>query len=175
MNLFGVLLAIGVGAVALVGAVGIYNSIQVSLDVSGLTRLNGGLVQGARQLYGGTPGYTGISASVLVNAGLVPPEFVEGTDIVAPNGRTVTVAAEGLGAGYVADAAFKITYEALSEELCEGFGAGFVGQSRRSAGLAKMDLGGTAYDFLTSTTTMTETDLVAHCDTNSETIELSYQ
>ena len=174
-SLFGVLLAVGVGAVALIGAVGIYNNVKLGLDVSGYTRLIGGLVTGSRQLYGGTPGYTGISAANLVNAGLVPPEFVSGTTIVAPNGRTVAVAAEALGSGYVADAAFKITLSALSEELCEGVGAGFVGVSRRSAGLAKMKVGGTEYNFLTSTTTMTETNLVAHCDANSETIELVYQ
>ena len=46
-----------------------------------------------QQLFSGSPGYTGLDNSMALNAGLVPKQFVKGTELVNPFGGTITLAA----------------------------------------------------------------------------------
>ena len=173
ITLFGVILGVGVAAVATLGVVELYSSIQAGQNLTRLVQLNGGLVQGARSLYAGTPTYSDIEASMLVTSGAVPPGNIGPSNtIVDPFGTAVTVTAVA-SLGGVAEGAFEITYSDLSESACEDFGAGLVGQNRRSSGLERIVFGGHTED-LGGASVMTLAELTAGCTDADNAVVLTY-
>ncbi|KAF0234899.1 type 4 pilus major pilin [Fundidesulfovibrio putealis] len=53
-----------------------------------------------QQLFSGSPGYTGLDNTMALNAGLVPKQFVKGTELVNPFGGTITLAASSDGSSF---------------------------------------------------------------------------
>lgn len=74
-----------------------------------------GLRSGIARLYT-TPTYTGISAATIINAGQAPSNMVNGTNLQAPWGGAVTVAAANWNGG--TDNAFTITFANVPRSEC---------------------------------------------------------
>lgn len=110
LTLIEVLLALGIAAVVIVGAVAFYN------NASNTTKMNEAKAQiqtiggGIKTLYASQSSYSSVSTNVVVNAGIAPQNAIDGNQLINPWG----------GATIVSGAArtFEIRMEEVPNDAC---------------------------------------------------------
>lgn len=109
------LLIIGAG---LIGIVGLYNvnssKSATQEEIRNLDAIRGGV----KELYGSAAAYTGVSNTILTNAGVFPDKMKKGASVKNVWGGDVTVAVDGGDS-----TKFTITYALVPKENCLKLGA----------------------------------------------------
>lgn len=147
-------LAIAIGAIILAGVIyyvtrGRHNA-QINAEASNLTTIIGG----AQKLYGSDPtAFANVTASALINNGVIPSGEVNGTTITSSFGTPITVAPATL---YNTNDGIALTY-GVSPSLCSDFVTSVAGN------LAKVTVAGTPVLDATAGTVLSEAALGTAC------------
>ena len=160
-SLFGVLLGLTLAAVAIVGAVSLYNAARESANRSQALTLLNQLRANVESVYAGAPSYgndTNLVATIDRRGGIPDSaRMVVGSavQIRHPFGGLVTVTG---GPGGAANQ-FRIAFNDVDDEVCAAMGDAYAGRSRARAGIVSLTINGTA---LTSPVTVAQ--VTANCD-----------
>ena len=160
-SLFGVLLALTLAAVAIVGAVSLYNAARESANRSQALALLNQLRANVESVYAGAPSYGNASdlIATIDRRGGIPDSarVVSGrtVQIRHPFGGLVTVTGGPGGATNQ----FRIVFNDVDDEVCAALGDAYAGRSRARAGIVSLTVNGTV---LTSPVTVAQ--VTANCD-----------
>ena len=160
-SLFGVLLALTLAAVAIVGAVSLYNAARESANRSQALALLNQLRANVESVYAGAPSYGSDSdlIATIDRRGGIPDSarVVSGrtVQIRHPFGGLVTVTGGPGGATNQ----FRIVFKDVDDEVCAALGDAYAGRSRARAGIVSLTVNGTV---LTSPVTVAQ--VTANCD-----------
>ena len=160
-SLFGVLLGLTLAAVAIVGAVSLYNAARESANRSQALTLLNRLRANVESVFAGAPSYgndTNLVATIDRRGGIPDSaRMVVGSavQIRHPFGGLVTVTG---GPGGAANQ-FRIAFNDVDDEVCAALGDAYAGRSRARAGIVSLTINGTA---LTSPVTVAQ--VTANCD-----------
>ena len=160
-SLFGVLLALSLGAVTIVGAVSLYNAARESANRTEALALLNTLRANVESVFAGAPSYgndTDLVATVDRRGGIPDgARVMNGTavEIRHPFGGLVTITG---GPGGVTNR-FRIVFTDVDDEVCAALGDAYAGRSRARAGIVSITVNGTA---LTSPVTVAQ--VTANCD-----------
>ena len=160
-SLFGVLLALTLAAVAIVGAVSLYNAARESANRSQALALLNQLRANVESVYAGAPSYGNASdlIATIDRRGGIPDSarVVSGrtVQIRHPFGGLVTVTG---GPGGNTNQ-FRISFNDVDDEVCAALGDAYAGRSRARAGIVSLTVNGTV---LTSPVTVAQ--VTANCD-----------
>ena len=160
-SLFGVLLGLTLAAVAIVGAVGLYNAARESANRSEALTLLNRLRANVESVYAGAPSY-GTNADLIATIdrrGGIPDSarMVSGSTVQIhhPFGGLVSVTG---GPGGAANQ-FRIVFNDVDDEVCAALGDAYAGRTRARAGIVSITVNGTA---LASPVTVAQ--VTANCD-----------
>ena len=160
-SLFGVLLGLTLAAVAIVGAVGLYNAARESANRSEALTLLNRLRANVESVYAGAPSY-GNNADLIATIdrrGGIPDSArtMRGNrvQIRHPFGGRVTVTGGPGGATNQ----FLIVFNDVDDEVCAAMGDAYAGRSRARAGIVSITVNGT-----TLTSPVTVAQVTASCD-----------
>ena len=160
-SLFGVLLGLTLAAVAIVGAVGLYNAARESANKSQALTLLNQLRANVESIYAGAPSYgnnTDLIATIDRRGGIPDSARTRrgGTvQIRHPFGGLVSV----IGGPGRATNQFRIVFNDVDDEVCAAMGDAYAGRSRARAGIVSITINGTV---LTSPVTVAQ--VTANCD-----------
>ena len=160
-SLFGVLLGLTLAAVAIVGAVSLYNAARESANRSQALTLLNQLRANVESVFAGAPSYgnsTNLIATVDRRGGIPYSARVvanKKVQIRHPFGGVVTITG---GPGGAANQ-FRIVFKDVDDEVCAALGDAYAGRSRARAGIVSLTINGTA---LTSPVTVAQ--VTANCD-----------
>ena len=160
-SLFGVLLGLTLAAVAIVGAVSLYNAARESANRSQALSLLNQLRANVESVYAGAPSYgnnTNLVATVDRRGGIPDSARVtvgNAVQIRHPFGGLVTIVG---GPGGAANQ-FRIAFNDVDNEVCAALGDAYAGRSRARAGIVSMTVNGTV---LASPVTVAQ--VTANCD-----------
>ena len=160
-SLFGVLLALTLAAVAIVGAVSLYNAARESANRSQALALLNQLRANVESVYAGAPSYGNASdlIATIDRRGGIPDSarVVSGSavQIRHPFGGLVTVTGGPGGATNQ----FRIVFKDVDDEVCAALGDAYAGRSRARAGIVSLTVNSTV---LTSPVTVAQ--VTANCD-----------
>ena len=160
-SLFGVLLGLTLAAVAIVGAVSLYNAARESANRSQALSLLNQLRANVESIYAGAPSYgndTNLVATVDRRGGIPDSARVtvgNAVQIRHPFGGLVTITG---GPGGAANQ-FRIAFNDVDDEVCAAMGDAYAGRSRARAGIVSMTVNGTV---LASPVTVAQ--VTANCD-----------
>ena len=160
-SLFGVLLGLTLAAVAIVGAVGLYNAARESANRSQALALLNTLRANIESIYAGAPSYgnkTDLIATVDRRGGIPDSARVVANKVVQirhPFGGLVTITG---GPGGAANQ-FSIAFNDVDDEVCAALGDAYAGRSRARAGIVSITVNGTV---LASPVTVAQ--VTANCD-----------
>ena len=160
-SLFGVLLGLTLAAVAIVGAVGLYNAARESANRSEALTLLNRLRANVESVYAGAPSYgnnTDLIATIDRRGGI--PDSARTTrgnrvQIRHPFGGRVTVTGGPGGATNQ----FLIVFNDVDDEVCAALGDAYAGRSRARAGIVSITVNGT-----TLASPVTVAQVTANCD-----------
>ena len=160
-SLFGVLLGLTLAAVAIVGAVSLYNAARESANRSEALTLLNRLRANVESVYAGAPSY-GNNADLIATIdrrGGIPDSarVVNGSTVTIrhPFGGLVTVT--GGPGGNTNE--FRIVFNDVDDEVCAAMGDAYAGRTRARAGIVSMIVNGT-----TLTSPVTVAQVTANCD-----------
>ena len=160
-SLFGVLLGLTLAAVAIVGAVSLYNAARESANRSEALTLLNRLRANVESVYAGAPSY-GNNADLIATIdrrGGIPDSArtLNGTTVQIrhPFGGLVTVT--GGPGGNTNE--FRIVFNDVDDEVCAAMGDAYAGRTRARAGIVSMIVNGT-----TLTSPVTVAQVTANCD-----------
>ena len=160
-SLFGVLLGLTLAAVAIVGAVSLYNAARESANRSEALTLLNRLRANVESVYAGAPSY-GNNADLIATIdrrGGIPDSarMVSGSTVQIrhPFGGLVSVTG---GPGGAANQ-FRIVFNDVDDEVCAAMGDAYAGRTRARAGIVSMTVNGT-----TLTSPVTVAQVTANCD-----------
>ena len=160
-SLFGVLLGLTLAAVAIVGAVSLYNAARESANRSEALTLLNRLRANVESVFAGAPSY-GNNADLIATVdrrGGIPDSarVVSGTTVQIrhPFGGLVTVTG---GPGGNTNQ-FRIVFNDVDDEVCAAMGDAYAGRSRARAGIVSITVNGT-----TLTSPVTVAQVTANCD-----------
>ena len=160
-SLFGVLLGLTLAAVAIVGAVGLYNAARESANRSEALTLLNRLRANVESVYAGAPSYgnnTDLIATIDRRGGIPDSaRMVSGSTVQIrhPFGGLVSVTG---GPGGAANQ-FRIVFNDVDDEVCAALGDAYAGRTRARAGIVSITVNGTA---LASPVTVAQ--VTASCD-----------
>ena len=160
-SLFGVLLGLTLAAVAIVGAVGLYNAARESANRSEALTLLNRLRANVESVYAGAPSYgtnTDLIATIDRRGGIPDSaRMVSGSTVQIrhPFGGLVSVTG---GPGGAANQ-FRIVFSDVDDEVCAALGDAYAGRTRARAGIVSITVNGTA---LASPVTVAQ--VTASCD-----------
>ncbi len=160
-SLFGVLLGLTLAAVAIVGAVGLYNAARESANRSEALTLLNQLRANVESIYAGAPSYgNGVDLIATVDRrGGIPDSArvatASGVQIRHPFGGLVSVTG---GPGGNTNQ-FRIVFNDVDDEVCAAMGDAYAGRSRARAGIVSITVNGTV---LASPVTVAQ--VTANCD-----------
>ena len=160
-SLFGVLLALTLAAVAIVGAVSLYNAARESANRSQALALLNQLRANVESVYAGAPSYGSDSdlVATIDRRGGIPDSarVVSGSAVKIrhPFGGLVTVTGGPGGATNQ----FRIVFKDVDDEVCAALGDAYAGRSRARAGIVSLTVNSTV---LTSPVTVAQ--VTANCD-----------
>ena len=160
-SLFGVLLALTLAAVTIVGAVSLYNAARESGNRSQALTLLNQLRANVESVFAGAPSYgngTDLIATIDRRGGIPDSaRVVSGgsVQIRHPFGGLVTVTG---GPGGAANQ-FRIVFNDVDDEVCAALGDAYAGRTRARAGIVSIVVNGTV---LTSPVTVAQ--VTANCD-----------
>ena len=160
-SLFGVLLGLTLAAVAIVGAVSLYNAARESANRSQALTLLNQLRANVESVFAGAPSYgndTDLIATIDRRGGIPDSARVmSGTTVQIrhPFGGLVTVTG---GPGGAANQ-FHIVFNDVDNEVCAAMGDAYAGRSRARAGIVSLTINGT---ILASPVTVAQ--VTANCD-----------
>ena len=161
MSLFGVLLGLSLGAVVIVGAVGVYNSARESANRSASLALLNALRANTESIFSGAPSYGNNTdlVATLDRRGGIPDDarVVSGstTEIRHSFGGEVTVTGGPGGATNQ----FRITFEDIDDEVCSAMSDAYAGRTRARAGIVSITINATVL-----TSPVTHAQITANCD-----------
>ena len=144
-SLFGVLLALTLGAVAIVGAVSLYNAARESANRSQALALLNQLRANVESVYAGAPSYgndTDLIATVDRRGGIPDgARVLNGTTVQIrhPFGGLVTITGGPGGATN----RFLIVFNDVDDEVCAAMGDTYAGRTRARAGIISIAVNGT--------------------------------
>ncbi|MDD9990763.1 MAG: type 4 pilus major pilin, partial [Rhodospirillales bacterium] len=144
-SLFGVLLGLTLAAVAIVGAVGLYNAARESANRSEALTLLNRLRANVESVYAGAPSYgnnTDLVATIDRRGGIPDSaRTMRGNrvQIRHPFGGRVTVTGGPGGATNQ----FLIVFNDVDDEVCAALGDAYAGRSRARAGIVSITVNGT--------------------------------
>ena len=160
-SLFGVLLGLTLAAVAIVGAVSLYNAARESANRSEALTLLNRLRANVESVYAGAPSY-GNNADLIATIdrrGGIPDSArtLNGTTVQIrhPFGGLVTVT--GGPGGNTNE--FRIVFNDVDDEVCAAMGDAYAGRTRARAGIVSITVNGT-----TLTSPVTVAQVTANCD-----------
>ena len=160
-SLFGVLLGLTLAAVAIVGAVSLYNAARESANRSEALTLLNQLRANVESVYAGAPSY-GNNADLIATVdrrGGIPDSarVMNGTTVQIrhPFGGLVTVTGGPGGATN----RFRIAFNDVDDEVCAAMGDAYAGRTRARAGIVSITVNGTV---LMSPVTVAQ--VTANCD-----------
>ena len=160
-SLFGVLLGLTLAAVAIVGAVGLYNAARESANRSEALSLLNQLRANVESVYAGAPSY-GNDADLIATIdrrGGIPDSarVVSGSTVQIrhPFGGLVTVTGGPGGATNQ----FRIVFNDVDDEVCAAMGDAYAGRTRARAGIVSMVVNAT-----TLASPVTVAQVTANCD-----------
>ncbi|MDE0381707.1 MAG: type 4 pilus major pilin [Rhodospirillales bacterium] len=160
-SLFGVLLGLTLAAVAIVGAVGLYNAARESANRSEALTLLNRLRANVESVYAGAPSYgnnTDLIATIDRRGGIPDSaRTMSGSrvQIRHPFGGLVSVTG---GPGGAANQ-FRIVFNDVDDEVCAALGDAYAGRSRARAGIVSITVNGT-----TLASPVTVAQVTANCD-----------
>ena len=160
-SLFGVLLGLTLAAVAIVGAVSLYNAARESANRSQALTLLNQLRANVESVFAGAASYgkdTDLIATVDRRGGIPDSARMvadKKVQIRHPFGGLVTIIG---GPGGAANQ-FRIAFNDVDDEVCAALGDAYAGRSRARAGIVSLTINGTA---LTSPVTVAQ--VTANCD-----------
>ena len=160
-SLFGVLLGLTLAAVAIVGAVGLYNAARESANRSQALALLNRLRANVESIYAGAPSYgngTNLIATVDRRGGIADSARVVSGNTVQirhPFGGLVAITGGPGGATNQ----FRIVFRDVDDEVCAALGDAYAGRSRARAGIVSITVNGTV---LASPVTVAQ--VTANCD-----------
>ena len=160
-SLFGVLLGLTLAAVAIVGAVSLYNAARESANRSQALTLLNQLRANVESIYAGAPSYgngTNLIATVDRRGGIPDSARVvanKKVEIRHPFGGLVTITG---GPGGTANR-FRIAFNDVDDEVCAALGDAYAGRTRARAGIVSITVNGTV---LASPVTVAQ--VTANCD-----------
>lgn len=160
-SLFGVLLGLTLAAVAIVGAVSLYNAARESANRSEALTLLNRLRANVESVYAGAPSYgnaTDLIATIDRRGGIPDSaRTLNGTTVQIrhPFGGLVTVTGGPGGATNQ----FRIVFNDVDDEVCAAMGDAYAGRTRARAGIVSMTVNGT-----TLTSPVTVAQVTANCD-----------
>ena len=160
-SLFGVLLGLTLAAVAIVGAVGLYNAARESANRSQALALLNTVRANVESIYAGAPSYgndTDLIATVDRRGGIPDSARVvanKKVEIRHPFGGTVSITG---GPGGAANR-FRIAFNDVDDEVCAAMGDAYAGRTRARAGIVSITVNGTV---LASPVTVAQ--VTANCD-----------
>ena len=160
-SLFGVLLGLTLAAVAIVGAVGLYNAARESANRSEALTLLNRLRANVESVYAGAPSYgtnTDLIATIDRRGGIPDSaRMLSGSTVQIrhPFGGLVSVTG---GPGGAANQ-FRIVFNDVDDEVCAALGDAYAGRTRARAGIVSITVNGTA---LASPVTVAQ--VTASCD-----------
>jgi type II secretory pathway pseudopilin PulG len=113
-----ILLVVGFIALASVGVYTIYSKVQTANSANAESRNLDTIRAGIKNLYGASPNYTGITATVVNQAKITPEAMRDATPAGITNtfGGTVTIDPVNLGTGTANG--FRITYPLVTDVVC---------------------------------------------------------
>ena len=160
-SLFGVLLGLTLAAVAIVGAVSLYNAARESANRSEALTLLNRLRANVESVYAGAPSYgnnANLVATVDRRGGIPDSARVMNRNRVQirhPFGGRVTITGGPGGATNQ----FLIVFNDVDDEVCAAMGDAYAGRSRARAGIVSITVNGTV---LASPVTVAQ--VTANCD-----------
>ncbi len=160
-SLFGVLLGLTLAAVAIVGAVSLYNSARESANRSEALALLNTLRANVETVYAGAPTYgndTDLVAILDRRGGIPDGARTEEGGVVRirhPFGGLVTVLG---GPGGITNR-FRITFADVDDEVCAAMGDAYAGRTRARAGIVSLTVNGTVLN-----APVTVARITADCD-----------
>ena len=160
-SLFGVLLGLTLAAVAIVGAVSLYNAARESANRSEALTLLNRLRANVESVFAGAPSYgndTNLIATIDRRGGIPDSARVVNRSRVQirhPFGGLVTVTGGPGGATNQ----FRIAFNDVDDEVCAAMGDAYAGRSRARAGIVSITVNGT-----TLTSPVTVAQVTANCD-----------
>jgi len=160
-SLFGVLLALTLAAVAIVGAVGLYNAARESANRTQALALLNTLRANVETVFAGAPSYgndTDLIATIDRRGGIPDGARIVvagAAQIRHPFGGPVTITG---GPGGAANR-FLIVFADVDDEVCAAMGDAYAGRSRARAGIVSITVNGTVL-----TAPVTVAQITAACD-----------
>lgn len=118
LTLVEALLFLGIAGVVIVGAVSLYNNASSNNKINEARGQIEAIVGGVKSLYETSPTYAGLSVGVVINAGVIPQNAVQGTTIIHPWADAVGVRPTGASAAQ--QRTFDIIYNNIPGEACIG-------------------------------------------------------
>ncbi len=125
-NIILTLMAVMITFVLLAAGISIYDNTNTQSGVIQAISNVDTVIAGTRSTYQGQSGYSGISNSVLLAAGVFPSSMVSGTAITNTFGGTVTLVPDAT------PAFFNLTYNNVPQSACVRLASGIQGQSIQS-------------------------------------------
>lgn len=163
LTLFGVLMALGIAAAGVIGAVALYNTATESQNRNQAQSLLTTLVIAVQQIHQGAADYgtssTDIVPLLATRNGIPGAARTSSNTIVHPFGGAVTIT----GSGTTANGRFIVTFEDLEEATCALLLDPYIGQTRAGGSLWQIKVGSrtAAAPPLTAATINTECDSIA--------------
>ena len=160
-SLFGVLLGLTLAAVAIVGAVSLYNAARESANRSQALTLLNQLRANVESVFAGAPSYgngTNLIATVDRRGGIPDSARVVSGNTVQirhPFGGLVTITG---GPGGETNQ-FRILFRDVDDEVCAALGDAYAGRSRARAGIVSLTVNGT-----TLASPVTVAQVTVNCD-----------
>ena len=142
LTLFGSLMGLGLGAVATIGAVGLYQSATDAMKRTDTLGLITQLSTSVRTVFASRGSYGAENTNLipaLHKRAAIPDAALSGTDaaptITHPYGGFVEIEARGQGRN------FRIELQRLQGDVCRAIGDAYSGPGRSRSGLAYIDFG----------------------------------
>lgn len=133
MSLMELMMYIGIASVILLTVVGGYNAVKTSSENSSEIKNIQSIIAKVRSMFAGKNNYTGVSATMLKNAGGIPTAMVSGTNVVHSWSDTaITIAAA------TPPTSFNLTYPAVPTANCIELAQTLAGS------VTNINIGGTA-------------------------------
>ncbi len=173
LSLFGVLMALGIAAAAVVGVVAIYNTTTETQNRNEAQALMTSLVIAVRQIHQGAADYgTADLVPLLALRNAIPSSARRGNTIVHPFGDNVTV--NGSATSGAANGRFTITFANLEPANCAMLLDPYIGQT--SAGGLLWGVQGSAESAVSQlTTALNPTTIGARCGTTTGPVVLEFE
>lgn len=141
VTLFEVLLVLFVAAFIAVAVAAIYNKVMTTVKTNNLISDVQQIASGIHSLYASTGDYTGLTNTIVINAGIAPPEMVSGTNAITPFAATTGAWTVTPAAG-TPSTSFYITVTNIPSSACVSLGSGGLGGGALSVAGS---VGGSAY------------------------------